>query len=227
MKVAMCMSGIPRHLYCTDFLQRIGSWYDTVVFLNYWKHYPAIYEHQFNGGASGKFPVAFHPNKFQSSLYEYHYTSQQFEPLIPLFKKLHKKILPEAFDRPDIGVFGMTYSILKSHEMRVAYENEHNMQFDCVIRCRFESGFRFDEGERSIFDLHSFNLNHLHIPDINVNVTCGMNDQLAFANRDVMSVYMTMYNRIIPLSNRFKHSPEWIAHFNMEGFQRYAQAIIA
>jgi len=227
MKVAICLSGIPRHLYCTDFLQRIGSWYETVVFLNYWEHDPSICEHQYNGGGSGKFPVHFHPSKFNSSLYEYHYTHQPFKPLIPVFKKMHSMIMPEARDRPDIGVFGMFYSILLSHNMRIEYEQKNSMKFDVVFRARFESGFRFDEGERSILDLHAFNINALHIPDININLECGMNDQLAFGNGEIMSIYMTAFNRIIPLSNRFKHSPEWIAHFNTEGITRHSQAIVA
>ena len=226
MKVAICLSGIPRHLRPKNFLERIASWYETTLFVNYWEHEPNIINHQFNGGGSGKVPVVFHHRQVKSPLYESYFTKQIFSEMIPTFQKIKDKIRPECQDRHDLGVFGMMYSILKSHEMRVAYENEHNMQFDCVIRCRFESGFRFDEGDRSILDLYAYDLRHIYTPDINVNVNCGMNDQLAFGNRDVMAIYMTMYNRIIPLSNRFRHSPEWMAHFNIEGIKRYAQAVI-
>jgi len=227
MKVAICISGIPRHKVCTDLVQRIGSWYETVVFLNYWEYDPTIVNHQYNGGASGKLPVHFHPNIFNSSLYEYYYTSQPFKPMIPYFKKLFNEIIPEAHNRPDLGVFGMFYSILKSHEMRKNYEKKHSIKFDVVIRARFESGFRSDEGQHSILDLYDYDMNILWTPDININLENGMNDQLAFSNGDNMEIYMTAFNRLVPLSNRFKHSPEWIAHFNIESIRRHCQVVLA
>lgn len=227
MKVAVCVSGIPRHKRCNNFLQRIGSWYETVVFVNYWEHDPNIVNHQYKGGLNGKFPVHFHPTSFRSSLYEYHYTSQSFEKMIPYFTQLHSQILPHAQDRHDIGVFGMFYSILKSHEMRKEYEKKNNMKFDVVVRARFESGFRNEEGINSILDLYAFDLRCLWIPDVNINAEAGMNDQVAFSNGENMDIYMTAFNRIVPLSNRFKHSPEWIAHYNTEAIKRHCQTIIA
>ena len=116
---------------------------------------------------------------------------------------------------------------MKSHEMRKNYEKKHSINFDVVIRARFESGFRSDEGQHSILDLYDYDMNILWTPDININLENGMNDQLAFSNGDNMEIYMTAFNRLVPLSNRFKHSPEWIAHFNIESIRRHCQVVLA
>lgn len=124
--------------------------------------------------------------------------------------------------REDLGVYGMTYAIMKSNEMREEYEKEKNIIFDCVMRARFELCFVNNDG---VFRVEDFDMNKLWISHTNQNKD-GMSDCLAFSNSETMSYYSKVYNRIKELSEIEYHNPESIFHHHTKHLNRVAQYVL-
>ena len=225
MKIALCLSGVPRGIYCHELIQRLSHLYEVHVFMYYWLDGESIRQHSFNGKPT--FP--FNPESLRFPGVELYYHGDYFEKYIPEFQKQFEKIDLEKRLRKDLGIFGMTYGIYMANLMREEYEYKNSMNFDCVFRVRFESGFREWRGPHKLWLVSDYNMNHLWIPDINVDTHTGMNDQFAFSGPKVMSYYSRVYEKVVELSNEGFHSPELIFNKHLRGqyFNIYCQAKLA
>lgn len=208
MRIALCLSGIPRAKHCHDFVQRISKYYQTNLFIFYWGDGEGIRKHSFLGRET----FSFNPESYRLPGVDLEYKKDMFSSHINEFQASYDQIDLDKRGRKDLGIFGMTYAIYQANHMREQYERKNNMVFDCVFRIRFESGFRPTNDWLDFFDIKGYDLNYLWIPDINVELHTGMNDQFAFSNSHIMSFYSRIYSHVIALSNKATHSPETIFH---------------
>lgn len=225
MKIALCLSGIPRGVYCHDMVERLAHFYETYIFMYYWVDAENAREHSYGGKPT--FP--FNPKSFAYPGTELHYIPDYFINYKEQFQQLYDCIEVDKRIRPDLGIFGMTYGIYRANLLREDYEAKNNMEFDCVFRIRFESGIRPCEGPIKFWNIHEYNLNHLWLPDIQVDLKTGMNDQFAFSNSKIMSYYSRVYEKVVELSNQHCHSPEQIfnAYLKNQYFEIHRQAKVA
>ena len=227
--IALCISGIPRKWYGVDFVKRISQKYKTCVFMNYWNCCPLIIE---NTWITKVCDSNFNAEIYKVDGAELEYSSQSFEEMAPTFEDIRNQIIPDRLCRKDLGLISMCYSIKMSNDLREAYENKHGFKFDCVFRLRFESSFRpgrrLHEDYREIvyqgpeedpmnykFNIEDYNLNYIWIPDCNVDVKYGMCDMFGFSTSENMSQYMTVYDRIVELSNKECHWGEGVFWHNI------------
>ena len=65
---------------------------------------------------------------------------ENFEDLKPIFQEYFDSMTFPSYQRKDVGFMSMYYSFFKSNELKCQYEKkENNMQFDKVVRMRFDS----------------------------------------------------------------------------------------
>lgn len=225
--LAICISGIPRGAYCIDVIKKLSEYNKVVLFIWYWEDKTSD-NLSINSRRKSYLHEEFNPDIFNIENIEYFYNSGLFEKMIPIFEEKKSKLKVEG--REDLGIYGMTYAIMKANEMREEYEKKNNMVFDCVMRARFELSF-LREGSTNynkdaVFRVEDFDMGNLWISHTNVDLVYGMNDCLAFSNSKIMSHYSTLYNRLNEISNIEKHSPEIIFHHNTKQFKRLPQYIL-
>lgn len=93
-------------------------------------------------------------------------------------------------DHRDIpGILSMYYKIEACNKLKMEYEKEHDMKYDCVIRFR---GDLYMESDLPIDN--NTNLNYLFIP-IYGNFG-GVCDQFAYGSSDIMDIYSSLYTNI-------------------------------
>lgn len=84
----------------------------------------------------------------------------------------------------------MWYSIFRANELRREYEKQNQMEYDWVIRCRFDLSIEsFD------LNLHQLDPKKLYVSG---ELKPALNDQCAIASPQVMDDYCNLYNRIAP-----------------------------
>ena len=95
----------------------------------------------------------------------------------------------KEFARKDIGPISMYYSIFKSNELKISYEQKNKITFDCCVRMRFDSDIKDD------FNIKNYDLNLLNIPK--GKDWGGINDQFAFGSSSLMDKYSnTIYGTV-------------------------------
>lgn len=85
----------------------------------------------------------------------------------------------------------MFYSINMSNNLRKEYEQDNNIKYDLVIRCRPDLFFR------TKLDFDMFNdLNKIYVPDIATYAEGGINDQVAIGTSTIIDQYCDIYHHI-------------------------------
>lgn len=91
----------------------------------------------------------------------------------------------------------MFYSIFMSNNLRKDYEQENNIEYDLIVRCRPDLFFK------TILDFSMFaDKNKLYVPDIATYVSNGINDQVAISSPSTMDTYCDIYHCI---ANYYRH----------------------
>lgn len=85
------------------------------------------------------------------------------------------------------NIFNMYYNIYKANQLRVNYEQENNFKYDAVIRTRTDIGLLNE------VNIKNYNLNSVTMPN---NSWFGCNDQFAFGNSDIMTIYSDVLNHL-------------------------------
>lgn len=219
--VAICVSGVPRGDYCTEFIQRISLYNKVYVFVWYWNDLNHILAQHSRRGST---PQPFEPQIFSSIPgVIVNCASDSFAKYEPEFQKLKDQLPRFDCDRQDLGIYGMTFAIKKSNELREQYERENNMIFDCVIRARFEAKF-IQPGSTNyspyakFFALDYDYTNKVYISCTNFDLKYGMGDCLAFSTSENMSKYSKVYDNINELSAIEGHTPEKIFYHNLKKY---------
>lgn len=93
-------------------------------------------------------------------------------------------------DHRDIpGILSMFYKIEACNNLKMEFEKENNMKYDCVIRFR---GDLYMDSDLPIND--NTNLNYLFMPVF--GNFAGLCDQFAYGSSDIMDVYSSLYSNI-------------------------------
>lgn len=189
MKIALCISGLPRFVeqgYPSIYKNFIEP-YDSDVFIHTWTKdvspqlltkIKELYQ-----------PVMMETNECHIPIYDY-------------------TTLPYAWgSRPIYNMFSMHESIYKANQLRKVYEEKNNIQYDCVIRCRFDLQFQ-EKIDISMFDLASIHAKHEYHYKHN-----DLHDQFAFSKKENMDIYCNCYNNILHVfhslkENNFIQAPE-------------------
>jgi hypothetical protein len=211
MNIAICLSGaikfIENGLITID---KISNLYDIKLFIHSWEIEDFV---NFNSnswiGLKNNFNYA---NYHQNNIFDrYNYTDIEIE------KYNNKKIEFEHFfnsfkfenygQRNDIGLISMFYSIYKSNMLKIKYEKDNNIEFNCVIRMRSDSLLINN------IILEEYDMNNLNIPS--GRDWGGLNDQFAFGNSNIMNLYSETFNNIEKI-NRGLYHPETILKQSIE-----------
>jgi hypothetical protein len=197
MKVALCLSGQVRNwLACYPLIEeKIITPYNADVFIHTWSK-------------SENYNIP-HCNVEDFSVYDARkdityeflntYRPKKTQIDVPEYKTFRSKVLSNS---RFYNTMMMWYSILKSNELRKEYEKENSINYDIIIRCRFDLHF-----EKFIID--KFETGTLYLPP-NENIDnpfpepmknelllLGMkympNDQFAYGSSKVMDYYASLY----------------------------------
>jgi hypothetical protein len=136
---------------------------------------------------------------------------ENFSSLEPKFNKIYSDILKSCnpIDNYTISPISMYYSIFKSNELKMKYEDENSMVFDKVVRMRMDSDYIYDED----FDLSKYD-GDLCIPS-GEDWDGGINDQFAFGKSYIMDQYSNVYNNLYNIEFE-KYQPETMLRQNLE-----------
>ena len=159
-----------------------------------------IFIHTWKNVRSGKFLKTIHRLKEKEGikemidtnfdLLEYSYEKlkvDDFSELYDDFKSLYDSLKFNSYERDDVGILSMYYSLYQANKLKSEYEKENNITFDKVVRMRFDSDFVNES-----LDLRKTASLDLCIPDTRFDYT-GINDQFAIGSSQVMDIYSNIY----------------------------------
>jgi hypothetical protein len=221
MNIAICVSGIPRGVYSKELIKNIASNtnYKVCIFIHYWQDSGLAKTHSYT--QKNDYPFDYFDYCIENCKLETQ--ADNFENYLPEFQRQYDSIPQDKKVRKECGIYGMYYSIMKTGQMWQDYEKNNNMLFDCVIRSRFESQFK---NSINNIEFEKFDLNCIWIPDVNYCKDTGMNDQLAFSNRENMQHYMNAYHKVTEYSQKYFYGPELILHKHLSGYKVHKQNYI-
>ena len=75
------------------------------------------------------------------------------------------------------------FGLKQCNQLRIAYENESGIHYDCIIRCRPDLMF-----VKQLDNLSLLDLSYIHVPDF--HAFDGINDRFAIGCSDHMNIYM-------------------------------------
>lgn len=120
---------------------------------------------------------------------------RQKDKLEELKFKTRDIIIPideKQFIMQHIGLhISMFYSLYMSNNIRKEYEEENQIKYDMIIRCRPDI-FLKTKLNLSMFP----DKNKIYVPEIATYVENGINDQMAIGYADVMEYYFNIYNDV-------------------------------
>jgi hypothetical protein len=91
----------------------------------------------------------------------------------------------------------MFYSLYMANSLKNEYEQENNIKYDLVVRCRPDIFFK----TKLNFDMFP-DSNKIYVPDIATYVEGGINDQVAIGSSQVLDQYSDIYNHV---ANYYRH----------------------
>ena len=103
----------------------------------------------------------------------------------------------------------MHYSIYKANQLKKQYEEEHNIEFDWVIRMRTDSDFHYD-----ILDMNSLT-EELNIPSGEDWAENSINDQFAIGTSQAIDLYSSLYCNF-HYNQSVKYYPERILYSHLK-----------
>lgn len=191
MKIAVCISGGIKHyeksleslkkIYPNDFIKVFIHTYDISD--------EELYKNNSCNHIGNKYSKTIKNLNEVLSLYKYEdILVEKFEDKVEHFTNVFNNANFIWVERNDLGPISMFYSIFKSNELKINYENNNNFKFDRVLRMRFDSDFKNDEDLDVSLDYN------LVIPS--GRDWGGLNDQFAFGKSETMDVYCDLINNI-------------------------------
>ena len=191
MKIAICISGSIKNTKSLNYINNIRSKYDTKIFIHTWdirnkKEFDDTTWSKANNLELEKI-IDFNADKI---------LIENFSNKLSYLNRIFNEANFKDKIRQDIGTISMYYSIFKSNQLKIDYEKENSMIFDCVIRSRFDSNVQqqFDFIENA--DLTQINIPH-------GRDWGGLNDQFAFGNSYQMNIYSDLINNLPSINNSY------------------------
>jgi hypothetical protein len=209
MKVAICISGIPRNLYYTTWIKKLSQKYNVKVFVNYWCPHEDFLQHSNTPGPRDSYQFDEETYRFQNV--ESFFSHNDWEEMKPEFEAIYNSIdLSAKIYRRDLGIISMFYSMMKAQDLCNEYE-EKNVPFDYVIRSRMDV---FIRGGKFDYDLSKFDVDKkIYYPDYNHHY---MNDHFAIMSSDTAKIYGNAYKETANLANTVQYWPERMLAHHLE-----------
>jgi hypothetical protein len=203
MKLAICLSGMPRHFEeCFESIkENIIDLYDTDIFIDVWDD-KILDDINHTNPQSGVRPIKNHKNinliydLYKPKIYKIeNYDENRRETFINLIPQFNK------IDIRSSRFYSSYYKIFSCKDLKASYEKIHNFKYDICMRIR----------------LDCFILNKFIIPNtIKDNEVFmpffanqgGVNDQIWYANSETYDKICDLYYNIHHLSQYLNNSPE-------------------
>lgn len=203
-KIAVCLSGRARLARRSmEFVRGLADNYVTMVFMHFWEESPSIRNQSWSKALIADSDIML-LRKHAGQSNRFRYMQERFCVLEHKFEEYRKTIKSEAFfNRWDVGIISMYYSMNQADVMRQEYEQATSTKFNCVIRARFDS-----EPQKP-FNLYEYNMDFLHIPSPEYDCG-GINDRFAFGGSEVMSTYSSVVHHIKEYAEKVGYQPEAI-----------------
>ena len=167
MKVAVCLSGLPRQF-------KIGYKFHKKNLFD--KYQPDIFIHTW----------------FNENESEHNEVIDLYKPKKYSIQKDRQIVLPQEYTRgtseryPAYNVFSLFKSIMESNNLKFQYENENNFTYDWVFRLRFDYALNRE------FDLENMDNNKIHFSQ-ELQDRFMVADQFAFSSSQNMEIYSHVY----------------------------------
>lgn len=186
MRVALCLSGLPREVEeGYQYLKRtLLDRYAVDVFAHAWLEDP------------------YKNNSYQPPNTDYETRMKQALKVLELYK-------PKAFSLEEFHIKQDWYeaegtdclygsrccsqleSVYIANSLKRKYELQNHFKYECVIRCRYDFGLQ------DCLQLESYDLaNHVFIMDVGGNTEKHVNDHFAFSSSERMDVWADLFNHI-------------------------------
>lgn len=170
MKVALCLSGLPRF------------WQTGYKF--YYKNLISIYN-----------PDIFIHTWYDSHVLEHDKVFDFYKPIRSSVMPNNKLVLKQEYIRGTseryraYNIFSFYKSIEECNKLKSDYEKAYNFTYDWVFR------LRFDYALNRTFDLEQLNNDNIHVPS-DLQERDMITDQFAFSSSSNMNIYSTIYEHL-------------------------------
>lgn len=212
-KIAICLSGVPRFERFTSWIKKIIQKHETKIFLSYWQPHDDFLIH--SNTPSIRTPYELDINEYIFPEAETFYRTFSWDMYKPEFEEKLKQCPPESlWARRDLGVASMFFMIKQAQEMCECYKEQNNYDFDIVIRSRMDVFFKQGKFD---YDFSRFDVkNAIYIPDYNL---APINDHFAIMNYENSKIYSRVYDNFVPLVLAATHWPEQMLIKQLNGIK--------
>lgn len=183
MKVALCLSGQIRshELVKNSIKKHVIDLYDCDVFCHFWHKYDDEKFKNFYNANCG---------------YDYgKYDSKKIDDVINFYKPVSLKY---TFPFIEQNTKSMLYSVQEANNLKLEYEKNNNMEYDVVIRCRYDILFK----ENFELDYPKNNTAYL------MQRSVGYNDWVIYGNSKTMDIYSNAYQHYQNTERILQSCPE-------------------
>jgi hypothetical protein len=193
MRVALCLSGLPRALQegYSSLYKHIIEKYNPDIFIHIWTE-----------------QLYYNPSEIVKPYEEYiksvEFIMRMYKPKSIMIDK-HHILKPEYQKYTEVNrykgsirhvynMFSMYESLYLSNKLKIQYESNNNFIYNCVIRSRFDLNIIKD------IELENYDMNKLNI-EANSNPDKELTDYFAFGTSKIMDIYSDIYNHTSEICN--------------------------
>lgn len=188
MKIALCLSGLPRQVEETyPYLKKaILDRYDVDVFAHSWLEDP------WRNGSHEKYVAP--KSEYEVRMNEVTKILRLYKPKAFTVGQYH--IRQESYQsNPDYILYtrycSMFESVFLANELKKRYEEQNHFKYDCVIRCRYDYGLITE------FDFSSFDIaNRIFVKKVDQNPAEQINCAFAFSSSQNMDIWCDLFNHM-------------------------------
>lgn len=186
MRIALCLSGLPRAIEeAYPYIKKalLETKHEVDIFAHAWledpwregsheKYLTPVLEYETRLDQIKKILDIYKPKSFQVDSYhirqEYYQSSKEY-------------ILYTRY-------CSMLESVYIANNLKKRYEEQNHFKYDCVIRCRYDTGFLHS------FDFESYDLeNYVYVPDVGKDPMHHLNDMFAFSCSERMDKWCELF----------------------------------
>ncbi len=188
MRIALCLSGLPRQIEETfPYLKKaILDRYKVDVFAHTWledpwrgtseeKYLAPKTEYEARMNEATKILKLYQPKSFHIDQYHIRQDFYLSNPNYLLYTRY----------------CSMLESVYLANEMKKRYEEQNHFKYDCVIRCRYDYGL-IDQIDFGSYDIN----NHIYVRAAEQNIKDAISDQFAFGSSERMDIWCDLFNHM-------------------------------
>lgn len=118
---------------------------------------------------------------------------------------------PRFNQNPSQNIQSQFYSNMKSNQLRLKFEEQNNLKYDAVVKCRFDYLFT------KKYKVKDFDLSKLNIKNDCKHTEYAINDHVAVSNGYNMNLYCNLFDNLEKYYNMgIEFNPEVILGYHMK-----------